>query len=269
MIRPAIAESESLIPSSRRQIDMGRLLVSVRGPNEALAAAEGGAHIVDIEHPSSALGTPYPLNIKAVRSHLDEEGYSKIPISTNIGEEQPVRSMACQAALGVAIAGADYIKCGLAGLELKAAAYLGRNLVRTVREWYPGKKIYPVVFPEEEFTISFDPLIDGPKLVEEIDCEGLLIDTYNKTIGKGLLDYYSVRQIASFVSSLHGLGKESWIAGSIWKDQLCDLWETDVDVICVRAAACEPLRGEGRFGTVSSMLVRELADSIPPRLRNG
>lgn len=46
---------------------MGRLLVSVRGPKEALAAAEGGAHIADVEYPASALGTPYPLNIKAVR----------------------------------------------------------------------------------------------------------------------------------------------------------------------------------------------------------
>ena len=45
---------------------MGRLLVSVRGPNEALAAAQGGAHIVDVEDPRSALGTSYPLNIKAV-----------------------------------------------------------------------------------------------------------------------------------------------------------------------------------------------------------
>lgn len=28
---------------------MGRLLVSVRGPDEALAAAEGGAHIADVD----------------------------------------------------------------------------------------------------------------------------------------------------------------------------------------------------------------------------
>lgn len=34
---------------------MGRLLVSVRGPQEALAAAERGAHIADVEYPASAL----------------------------------------------------------------------------------------------------------------------------------------------------------------------------------------------------------------------
>ena len=62
---------------------MQRLLVSVRGPNEAVAAAKSGAHSADVEYPRSALGTPYPLNIKAVRRHLDEHGFKEVPISTN------------------------------------------------------------------------------------------------------------------------------------------------------------------------------------------
>ncbi len=95
---------------------MQRLLVSVRGPIEALEAVKGGAHIADVEYPESALGTPYPLNVLSVRERLDDNGFNKIPISTNIGEKQTVRSTACQAALGIAHAGADFIKCGLAGL---------------------------------------------------------------------------------------------------------------------------------------------------------
>jgi hypothetical protein len=74
----------------------------------------------------------------------------------------------------------------LAGVDPKAAAYLGRNLFRTIREWYPEKKIYPAVFPDEQFLISFDPLTDGPVLLEQINCDGLLIDTFNKIIGKRL-----------------------------------------------------------------------------------
>ncbi len=101
---------------------MGRLLVSVRGPAEALEAARGGAHIADVEYPGSALGTPYPLNSKAVRQRLDAEGFASMPISTNIGEDQPVRSTACQAALGLAVAGADNVKCGFAGLDPKASS---------------------------------------------------------------------------------------------------------------------------------------------------
>jgi (5-formylfuran-3-yl)methyl phosphate synthase len=241
---------------------MARLLVSVRGPNEALAAAEGGAHIADVEYPGSALGTPYPLNIKAVRKRLDQGGYQKVFISTNIGEDQPVRSTACQAALGVATAGADFVKCGLAGLDPKAAAYLGRNLVRTVREWWPEKKVYPAVFPDEEFAVSFDPLKDGPSLVEEIDCDGLLIDTFNKSIGKGLMDYYTIEQVSKFVADLHAGGKEAWIAGSISKSQMTDLWRTGVDVICVRGAACEPREGIARFGNVTPTIVAELLSTM-------
>lgn len=241
---------------------MGRLLVSVRGPAEALAAAKGGAHIADVEHPSSALGTPYPLNIKAVRESLDAEGFPELPISTNIGEEQGVRSSACQAALGVAIAGANYVKCGFAGLDPKAAAYLGRNLVRTVKEWRPDCRVYPAVFPEEEFVVSFDPLTDGPRLAEEIECDGLLIDTFRKDIGKGLLDYYILDQLYSFISKLHSLGKEAWLAGSITGAELPGLWPTGVDVICVRGAACEPIDGPLRFGAVQSSTVRDLVATI-------
>ena len=240
---------------------MGRLLVSVRGPVEALAAAEGGAHIADVEHPGSALGTPYPLNIRAVRERLDAEGFSELPISTNIGEEQRISSSACQAALGVAIAGANYVKCGCAGLDPKAAAHLGRNLVRTVREWRPECKVYPAVFPDEEFALSFDPLTDGPRLVEAIDCDGLLIDTFHKGIGKGLLDYLKLDQLEQFVSALHTLGKETWLAGSIAKEELPGLWATGVDVICVRGAACEPADDLLRFGTVRSDIVRGLVST--------
>lgn len=241
---------------------MSRLLVSVRGPNEALAVAQGGAHIADVEYPGSALGTPYPLNIQTVRQRLDENGFKSIPVSTNIGEEQNIRSTACQAALGVALAGADFVKCGLAGLDPKAAAYLGRNIVRTVRQWFPYKKIYPAVFPEERFTISFDPLVDGPALVEEIDCDGLLIDTFDKGIGKSLVDHYSTEQIAKFVTDLHNLDKEAWIAGSLSKKDFALLWKTGVDVICVRGAACEPCDGEGRFGELRTDIVATLINTL-------
>lgn len=237
---------------------MGRLLVSVRGPIEALEAAKGGAHIADVEYPASALGTPYPLNIKAVRDRLDKNGFKKIPISTNIGEEQKVRSSSCQAALGVALAGSDYIKLGFAGLNYKEAVYLGDILVRTVKKWFPKKKVYPAVFPEHKYSKLFNPLKDGPKLVKKINCDGLLIDTFQKDIGKGLLDYYTLKELTKFVKDLHRIKKEAWLAGSINKKQLQSLWKTGVDVICVRGAACEKLKGEGRFGKVTSKIVKSL-----------
>jgi uncharacterized protein (UPF0264 family) len=241
---------------------MQRLLVSVRGPNEAVAAARGGAHIADVEYPGSALGTPYPLNIKAVRVALDEAGFQHVPISTNIGEEQPRRSTACQAALGVAIAGADFVKCGLAGLDPKAAARLGRELVRTIRQWCPQKKVFPAIFPDEEFSLSFNPLTDGPRLAADIDCDGLLIDTFSKEFDKGLADWYTIDQLTDFVAALHEIGKEAWVAGSITQEQLSALWRTRADVICVRKSACTQ-SDKGRFGEVSATVVHTLVETIP------
>lgn len=82
---------------------MRRVLVSVRGPNEALAAVERGAHIADVEFPASALGAPEPLNFRAVRQHLDEHGFKEIPISTNIAGDQPVRSTALHWSTAIAV----------------------------------------------------------------------------------------------------------------------------------------------------------------------
>jgi len=242
-----------------------RLLVSVRGPKEALEAAKGGAAIVDVEYPASALGTPYPLNISDVRHRLNVHGFKRIALSTNIGEQQLVRATACQAALGVATAGADAIKFGLAELSLEAAAYLGKALVRTVRHWHEGKRTYPAVFVDKDMQRFFKPLADGPKLVRAIGADGLLVDTFNKAIGKGLLDFVRVEQIASLASTLHDQGRELWVAGSITLAELPTLWETGVDLVCVRGAACAPGKGSGRFGEVRQDIVRQLVSTIPRR----
>src|SRR5205823_3795760 len=137
---------------------------------------------------------------------LDSAGFSSTPISTNIGEEQRGRGTACQAALGVATAGADYVKCGLAGLDLKGASYLGRNIVRTVKAWHADSKVYPAVFPEPDFAVSFDPIVDGPRLVEEIGCDGLLVDTFRKDLSMGLLDYFHFDELEELVGALHAIG---------------------------------------------------------------
>lgn len=244
---------------------MQRLLVSVRGPKEALAAIKGGAHIADVEYPASALGTPYPLNIRTVRNRLNKAGYKRVLVSTNIGENPTIRASSCQAALGVATAGADIIKCGLAELPFEAATYLGETIVRTVKKFYPKKKVIPAVFVDADMQRFFKPFEEGVELIKKSDADGILIDTYNKSIGKGLLDYCSLKDIASFVKRCHKSEKEAWIAGSIILEELQALWRTGVDVICVRGAACEQ-KGKGRFGEVKVKIVAELVATIPPKL---
>lgn len=240
-----------------------RLLVSVRGPKEALAAADGGALIADVEFPASALGTPYPLNVAAVCERLKRK-YARVAVSTNIGEVQYERANACQAALGIATAGAELIKFGLAELPLRAAAYQGREIVRTVRKWFPKKRLYPAVFVDTDMQRYFDAFGESPALAKQIDADGVLIDTFEKGTGKGLLDYTSVKEIAAWTRKLHATEKEAWLAGSITKEELPALWAAGADVICVRGAACDKQAGAGRFGSVNAKIVKELVATIPP-----
>jgi len=237
-----------------------KLLVSVRGPREALEAARGGADIADVEYPASALGTPYPLNLVAVRTVLRRSGFTHTLVSTNIGEQQYNRSSACQAALGVATAGADIIKCGLAELPLEAAIYQAESIVRTVRHFYPRKKVIPSVFVDADLQRFFKPLTDGPRLVAASKADGLLIDTFDKSGGKGLLNYCSIPDLRRTASRMHRLRKELWVAGSLVLDELPALWSAGVDVICVRGAACAQTR-LGRFGAVDRRIVAKLAST--------
>jgi (5-formylfuran-3-yl)methyl phosphate synthase len=241
---------------------MPDLLVSVRGPVEAIRAAESGAGITDVEYPASALGTPYPLNVLAVREALDESGYDETRVSTNIGEKQHDRASACQAALGVATAGADVIKFGLAELPVRAAGYLSKSLVRTVERFYPAKKTVLAVFADPDLRRFLDPFTEGRALVAEAEASGILVDTFNKLTGQGLLDYCSVDDIRSLTDACHEDEKEVWVAGSLTINELPELWTAGVDVVCVRGAACEST-ARGRFGEVSGQLVRDLVATIP------
>lgn len=237
-----------------------RLLVSIRGKKEALAAVKGGAQIADVEYPASALGTPYPLNIRMVRNALPK----KIAVSTNIGEEQISRANACQAALGVALAGADIVKLGLAKMPLGEAKDFGPAIVRTVKKWFPKKQCIPALFADERLRKWYiDPIKQGPELAKHMKADGLLIDTFDKGFGMGLMDYYTFADIKHFVKKCHDIKLEAWLAGSIGLEELPGLWEAGVDVICVRGTACKKGTGPGRFGQVSTSLVRQLVSTIP------
>jgi uncharacterized protein (UPF0264 family) len=235
-----------------------RLLVSIRGKIEALEAVAGGAHIVDVEYPATALGTPYPLNIKAVREAVP----ARIEISTNIGEEQLNRGTACQAAVGVAVAGADIVKAGLAKLQPQEATYLAKSIARSVRAFSLRTQTILAFFADPELAEGFvDPVRESCEIAGESGADGVLIDTLDKSVGKGLLDYLSLDQIAAFVRRCHEMRLEAWLAGSITETQMQRLWKTGANVICVRQAACEQGK-QGRFGRVSKDRVRRLMRTL-------
>lgn len=234
-------------------------MVSVRGKNDAIEAVKGGAHIIDAEYPGSALGTCYPANIFTIRKYTPKERR----VSTNIGEKQFIWSTAGQAAVGVAFAGADIIKVGLAYLSESKAKRVMKNVVHQVRFFFKGtpKKMIVTLFADEGLRKVLDPIKRGWAVSVAARADGVLIDTFDKNCGKGMLDWISVKEIRTFVDSCHKNRLEAWIAGSIAREQMSLLWTTGVNVICLRRAVCET--GSGRQGKVSAKKVAELVSTIP------
>jgi uncharacterized protein (UPF0264 family) len=149
-------------------------------------------------------------------------------------------------------------------MSLGEATEFGPAIVRTVKQWFPKKQCIPALFADERLAKWYiDPIKDGPDLARHMKADGLLVDTFDKGLGMGLLDYYTPADIKRFVDKCHKRGLEAWVAGSIGKDELPKLWGVGVDVVCVRVAACKPGTGPGRVGEVSSALVKELVDTIP------
>lgn len=156
------------------------------------------------------------------------------------------------------------MKLGLARMSLGEAAEFGPALVRTVKKWFPKKQCIPALFADERLAKWYiDPIKDGPDLARYMKADGLLINTFDKTLGLGLLDYYTLDDIKRFVDKCHKRNLEAWLAGSIGLEELLGLWQTGADVICVRGAACKPGTGPGRFGQVSTALVKRLVATIP------
>ena len=231
-----------------------KLLISVRGKNDTIQAVKGGAHIIDAEYPASALGTCYPANIFTIRKHTPKSRQ----VSTNIGEKQFVWSTAGQAAVGVAHAGADIVKVGLAELKEAVAKKVMTDVVKQVRFFFKNrrKKMITTLFADKRLRKILDPVTRGPSVSSAAKADGVLIDTFDKTSGKGLLDLMSIKVIRVFVRNCRKHKQEAWIAGSITKKQMPALWKTGVDVICVRGSACES--GGGRKGNVRAEKVSSL-----------
>lgn len=97
----------------------------------------------------------------------------------------------------------------MAELPFETAEYLGKTLVRTIKKFFTKKKVIPAVFVDSDMQRFFKSFVEGTKLIMETNADGLLIDTYNKSIGKGLLDYCNIEEIALFVSECHNMKKGS------------------------------------------------------------
>ena len=85
-----------------------KLLVSPINVEEAKAAVNGGADIIDVKNPKEgSLGANFPWMISSVKKAIGDK-----TLSATIGDFNYKPGTASLAALGAAVSGAEYIKVG-------------------------------------------------------------------------------------------------------------------------------------------------------------
>ena len=224
---------------------MVRLLVSTRDMDEALAAAEAGANLIDLKEPADgALGALAPERIARIVSVLRKR-YPGLPISATVGDlpaEQAGEIL--RRVSRVACCGVDYVKVGL--WSERGAPALAISLLDALAEG--PESIVPVLVVDG----GLDPVLVDHALASG-RFPGLMVDTAAKRRG-GLLQRVPTATLASFVAAVRARGMLAGLAGSLRLDDAAALQALGPDFAGFRGAVT---RG-GRAGTLDPRLVRQL-----------
>jgi uncharacterized protein (UPF0264 family) len=227
-----------------------RLLVSVSNDSEARAALEGGADIVDAKDPrTGALGAVSLDVFRRIRASVG----NAVPVSAALGEaadEAAIEAMARE----FAIAGAAFVKIGLAGISDTARA---RLLLAAAARGAP-KKVVAVTYADRQGELSFSRLLD---VGSTVGASGILIDTCEKN-GPGLRHLIDAATLRAWISTASETGLTVAVAGRLTIDDLDWVRDCGADIAGVRGAACEGGR-TGRVTTARVRLLRTALESEP------
>ncbi len=221
---------------------MAGLLVSVRSAEEAEAAVEGGAAVIDVKEPARGpLGRADEATWRAVRRAVPSE----IPVSVALGELVEWRGR--RAPPPEAFAGIAFRKVGLAGAGPGWASEW-----KTLRDAWGGPSGWvAVVYADWRAAGSPEPAAIIAE-AEEAGCAGVLVDTWNKQVPANWGD-------CSWLDLLRGVnafGGLVALAGGLDEATIERLRRLGPDLFAVRGAAC---LGGDRGARVDAGRVRRLA----------
>jgi uncharacterized protein (UPF0264 family) len=232
-----------------------RLLVSVRDAEEARAALDGGADIIDAKDPTrGALGAVAPAVLRDV---VRAVGGAR-PVSAALGDATSEREVE-RAAREAASAGVAYVKVGLAAvrdaeraLTLVSAAVRGAHGARV-----GGAKtrVIAVAYADAARAESLPPA-ELVTIAARAGAAGVLVDTAFKNAG-GLFAVASRRTVAAWVEAAHDARLQVALAGKLSREDLPLVAALGANIAGVRGAACEG----GRTGRVTAERVAALAEA--------
>ncbi len=233
-----------------------KLLVSVRSPQEATAALEGGADIVDVKEPARGpLGAAGPGMIAEV-TELVRERSSATVVSAALGEVGEF--VPTCPPLVLQKSQPDLVKSGLSGLRGGAVSWQQAwHAFRKQCYVRPGVQWVAVSYADHERSGSPSPV----SVFEEghrMDCPVLLIDTFQKD-GTTLIDWLSAQKLNQLRQMTRAADMKLALAGQITATVLPQVLAVDPDIVAVRGAVCE---SGDRGAAVNSERVRELATAL-------
>jgi uncharacterized protein (UPF0264 family) len=213
------------------------LLVSVRSADEARAASEGGAAVIDVKDPSRGpLGRASGDVWRSVREAVPVA----TPVSVALGELADWDGEPRFDGLGLA-----YRKLGL--------AHAGRDWARRwgqIRESSPGPPWVAVAYVDWWVADAPRPEAVLDEALSVPDCVGVLVDTWDKSRPGGL--DFSWR---AFVERAQSAGRIVALAGRLDLEMICRLAPLRPDLFAVRGAACV---GGDRLSVIDRERVTEL-----------
>ena len=234
---------------------MTQLLVSVRNVDEAIAAVEGGADIIDVKEPNrGSLGCAAPDVILAIADAISRVKVAKPPLSLALGELHEWQS-SDPTSLRCAIQNSapQFLKLGL------AAACTLPGSGSWVAEWQQVRSTICGAHEWVAVAYADDKQARSPGIDWVLQaaiaggCRVLLIDTHNKN-GRSLLHQMPMDSLHALRGQTREHGLKLALAGSVAISDLPLLLQIQPDIIAVRGAVCA--QGD-RTATVSKSLVQQ------------
>ncbi len=229
-----------------------KLLVSPMNVREAIASEQGGADIIDVKNPrEGSLGANFPWVIGEIRSSINK------PLSATIGDFNFKPGTASLAALGAAVAGAQYVKVGLYDIHSGDEAYdLLSAVVKSVKAYDPKRLVVASAYSDYSRIGSISPFY-LPAIARRAGCDVVMVDTGIKD-GKSTFSFMNDEELQSFVGLAHSSGLQCAIAGSIKFDDIPLLKRLKPDIIGVRGIVCGGDRKEAIKAELVARLKAEL-----------
>lgn len=221
-----------------------RLLVSVRGPDEAAAALAGGASVIDVKEPAN--GPLGAASVAAIRSVIEVVA-GRVPVTAALGELADLKEQS------EAIPGLAAAKVGLSGLSDTD----WRARFNDVRQNAAGTApLVPAAYADA-LRAGSPPVIEVIRFAIEHDIGWMVLDTWDKSRGD-LFDSLPADEVASMLDTARKSGLNVVLAGSLRGEAIARACQLKPTLVGVRGAACVG----GRGGTVCANLVRNVRQQL-------